>query len=109
MICLDMPFPKKCSIKTHATICKDSEQRTLFRVQGKKVRSEIIEKLKEEGELNPKGTYICERCIKHAEARIVPKRKKDTIVAEMVQKIENGDIEEDDLEMIMKKRIFKSF
>ncbi|XP_062590242.1 uncharacterized protein LOC134251838 [Saccostrea cucullata] len=68
---------------------------------GKKVRSELIEKLKQEGELSPKGTYICERCIKHAEARIVPKRKKNTIVAEMVQNIENGVIEEDELEMIM--------
>nr|XP_022289927.1 uncharacterized protein LOC111101643 isoform X2 [Crassostrea virginica] len=96
-----MPFEKKCSVKIHQTICKNSDSSTIFRVDGKKVRASVIERLKSEGHLSDKAKYICEECVKYTEARIPVKRKKPTIVGEIIDRIESGEIEDADLEMIM--------
>nr|XP_022308034.1 uncharacterized protein LOC111114038 [Crassostrea virginica] len=96
-----MPFEKKCSVKIHQTICKNSASSTIFRIDGKKVRASVVETLKSEGHLSDKAKYICEECVKYTEARIPAKRKKPTIVGEIIDRIESGEIEDADLEMIM--------
>ena len=62
-----MPFEKKCSVKIHQTICKNSDSSTIFRVDGKKVRASVIDRLKSEGHLSDKAKYICEECVKYTE------------------------------------------
>lgn len=66
-VCLKMPFEKKCSVKIHQTICKNSASSTIFRIDGKKVRASVVETLKSEGHLSDKAKYICEECVKYTE------------------------------------------
>ena len=51
----------------HIQMERERESSTIFRVDGKKVRTSVVETLKSEGHLSDKAKYNCEECVKYTE------------------------------------------
>lgn len=61
-----MTFNKNCGCKNHHVFCGEEEFKVL-KVDGKKIKVLVVEKLREEGYITARTNNLCEGCVKYAE------------------------------------------
>lgn len=61
-----MPFNKNCGCKNHQ-VFRGEEEYKVLKVDGKKIKVLVVEKLREEGYITARTNNLCEGCVKYAE------------------------------------------
>ncbi|XP_061166699.1 uncharacterized protein LOC133175604 [Saccostrea echinata] len=99
-----MPFEKKCGCSNASFCPKDGQN--LRKIDGKRIRVAVIKKLQDMGVLSTYANFLCDGCIKYTEALLLEetssKRKKSTLLGEVMEKIERDEFTQTELEELTK-------